>query len=153
MANMGEYGSLLQLGFGIGAGLSVFRAPMEIRAKKIKTTIDNELALIKGGRTEKTKKKECDLSSIELEFHSTTISLGAEYAPYMYITALFALANWIALIYASSNAEKRIGTYEELIIIFISVASYVIIGGILEFKARKAYNSIYSQLEPLTRIG
>jgi hypothetical protein len=69
MATMGEFSSLLQLGFGIGIGLSYFRAPVELRSASLGKAVDDEITVIAGVNTAKAQEKRGELSSLKLAFN------------------------------------------------------------------------------------
>ena len=107
MATLGEYGSLLQLGFGIGIGLSIFRAPMDLLSISFEKDLRAELDVFEGVQTTKAKTNKSDLGDLSLEFAQTAEALNSFHLPFMIAAIAGALVNWGLLAWASNNAGRR----------------------------------------------
>ena len=136
MATLGEFGSLLQLGAGIGIGLSVFRAPVDLRVASIAKVIDNELDVIRGLDTERANQIRGRLASLKLKFSDEREWLDTFQKPFMVVTVILAITNWLGLIAASFYAQRDLSEFEQWALVCVSVGAYVAIVVILEGVAR-----------------
>jgi hypothetical protein len=146
MATLGEFSSLLQLGFGIGIGLSYFRAPVELRSASLGQAIEDEITIIQGVSSAKAQQKSGDLSSLKLAFNEETDNLEQWQLPFMIAALVGALGNWIALVFASLSAQSVLTATEEFGLIFVSVAYYILLGVTLEFIAQWRFRSVRLRL-------
>ena len=146
MATLGEFGSLLQLGFGVGIGLSYFRAPVELRSVSLGRAIDDEITVIAGVNTTKALQKRGELSSLKLAFNEEMERLEKWQMPFMVAALSGAVANWIALIYASLFAAYVLSLSEETALIILSVVYYVALGFSLEIIARWRFRYVRLRL-------
>lgn len=146
MATLGEFSSLLQLGFGIGIGLSYFRAPVELRASTLAQAIDGEISIVRGVTTPKAQQKTADLSSLKLRFSDIREQLEKLQFPFMVAAIAGALANWIFLILASLYASRQLLRYEKLGLLFVSVGYFVLLLVVLELIAQFRFRSVRLRL-------
>ncbi|TXN22170.1 hypothetical protein [Methylobacterium sp. WL9] len=152
MATMGEFGSLLQLGFGIGAGLSVFRAPILRRANRLMRQIDRDLAAIRGvpSRIADDKISQLNLLAVRLTIKRQKLEIFEK--PFLMLALLGSVTNLILLIKASTSAQTVISEIFQNMIIFISSFYYFIIVVLLEFMSWCSLDSIatkYKQIDQL----
>ena len=68
MVTYGEFSSLLQLGVGIGIGLSIFKAPIDLRTNRIGRVLDAEILALRGGASDFTKQKRRELMMLRSRF-------------------------------------------------------------------------------------
>ncbi|KIZ41430.1 MULTISPECIES: hypothetical protein [Rhodopseudomonas] len=146
MATLGEFSSLLQLGFGIGIGLSYFRAPVELRAKELAMAIDNEIIVLEGLSSAKAQQQRGDLSLLKLAFNVEADNLEKWLFPFMIGALVGAVGNWTALVLASLYAPYVLSAHEKIGLLFLSVAYYLILGALLEIMARWRFHIIKLRL-------
>ena len=135
MSNLGEFGSLLQLGVGFGVGLSLFRAPMALLQRKLDRDLAQELDVLSAVQTPAAKRSKAELSDLQMEISSTTVTLNRLNLPFMIAAILGAAVNWIALIYASLHADSPLSSTEEWMLIGISVGWFLLIGFVVAIAA------------------
>jgi hypothetical protein len=150
MATLGEFGSLLQLGFGVGVGLSLFRAPMELRANALARAIEAQLGVVKGVQAPKARERSGKLASLKLKFVEQRRKLNRLNRPFMVLTIAFALLNLAALIWASVDASHVLLSGECNILLFVSVGSYVAIFAALEGVAQWLFWGVAGELRALS---
>lgn len=150
MATLGEFGSLLQLGFGIGVGLSVFRAPMERRARSLEGAIEAQLGVVKGVRTAKAQDRTGKLASLKLSFVAQRRKLNRFNLPLLWTTVGFAILNLGALIWASLDAAHRLTASERNILLFVAVGSYALLLASLECIAAWLFRNVSADLKSLS---
>jgi len=131
MATLGEYGSLLQLGFGIGIGLSIFRAPMDLLSMAFEKDLSAEMDVLEGVQTAKAKSSRSALSDLKLEFAQTARALESFYLPFMIAAIAGALVNWGLLAWASSKAGRELSYGEEWAVFFVAGPYFLVIAGLL----------------------
>src|ERR1700737_1013910 len=131
MATLGEYGSLLQLGFGIGIGLSLFRAPTDLLAKGLAADLRAELAFVQRGETERAKLIRTELSDLNVHLASTIKRLEGSYLKILIAPIVAALVNWILLALASTKASHGLSPTEELFLVIVSGPIYLFIAVIV----------------------
>lgn len=146
MATMGEFDSLLQLGVGIGIGLSVFRAPMDIKATYLGNALADEANVLSGVNTPQGRKKLGEISTLRLQFNDARELMEKWQRPFLYATILGAAANWVALIFASLYANWALSERQEIFLIFLSVIYYVLIWVILALIANCHFSSVQKRL-------
>ena len=151
MATLGEFGSLLQLGFGVGVGLSLFRAPMDLRANSLARAIDSQFEVVKGVRTEKAQDRSGRLASLKLKFVEQRRDLDRLNLPFMAVTVALAFLNLGALIWASLDASHSLTPLQRNGLLFIAVGSYLIVFVLLEIVARWLFRDVSAQLRALSR--
>lgn len=136
MAALGEFCSLLQLGFGIGAGLSVFRAPTELRAARLTRSLEAEANIVRGVSNPKAKERLGAVASLKLKLNDRLLRIDRIQTPFMACTLMCAAANWFLLICASRNASYTLTELQEWSLVGVSVAIYIAILIALEVIAR-----------------
>ncbi len=149
MTTFADFSSLLQLGVGTGIGLSLFRAPVDVRVARLARTIDAELTAMRGATSEFAKKKRRDMQDVKLKFLQARDGLDERIMPYMIVAVLGAIANLIALILATLDAERVLRTCEISILLFISVGWFVIELASLEVLSRVTLAGVDRELERL----
>jgi hypothetical protein len=146
VATLGEFSSLLQLGFGIGIGLSYFRAPVELRASTLRQAIDGELLIVRGVATPKAQQKSADLASLKLAFSDVREQLEKLQLPFMIAAIAGAITNWVFLILASLYASRALVRWEKLGLLFISVGYFVLLLVALELIAQYRFRTVRLRL-------
>lgn len=149
MATLGEFGSLLQLGFGVGVGLSFFRAPMDLRAKALSKAIESQFAVVSGVKSQRARERSGKLASVKLEFTQKRRQLELLNLPFMIATVAFALLNLAALIWASLDAGRSLTGHERSALLFISVGSYTFVFLALEIVAQWLFWGVRRELRAL----
>ena len=92
MATYGDFSSLLQLGVGVGIGLSLFRAPVDLRVAKLMRILGGEITALRGSETQFGIRKRRDMQDLEFGFTTVRLSLERRQLPFM-ICALSMLEN------------------------------------------------------------
>lgn len=151
MASFGDFSSLLQLGVGTGIGLSLFRAPVDLRVNSISRTVENELIALEGATTPFAITKRRDVSDLKLRFLTIRDRLNQTMIPFMIAAVMGALINLIALIDATFNADVQLSSAEDIWMVFISVGWFVIELSILEIIARVRLGDLQTDLDILRR--
>jgi hypothetical protein len=152
MSTFGEFTSLLQLGFGIGIGLSLFRAPVDLRAAKIARILDMEMTALRGVATAFGQQKRRKLMSLKLRFLDAQKELERQQFPFLIFTLLGALINLLLLIKASVSAQQQVTPSIEWLLIFISVIYFVFIVIILDCIARRKLTPLMNDLSDLRSL-
>jgi hypothetical protein len=147
MATLGEFSSLLQLGFGIGIGLSLFRAPVDLRTAKLAREIDGDLAAIRGVASEVARTKRRGLMTLKLRFANTRRELDSKQIPFMIAALLGALANLAGLIAASSDAQRTLSSGQQAGLIFLSSGYFLLLALCLEVLARWYLTALFEELK------
>lgn len=136
MAAFEDYSSLLSAGFGLGIGLSIFRAPIAVRARALRAVLETELLALARAGNDVAKAKRRDLADLSLRLWDAEQQLRSLLIPCLWLTVAGAAINLILLILVSGNAKRPLTGAEEAALIFFSVGFYIIIGVILEIGAR-----------------
>lgn len=146
MATFGEFSSLLQLGFGVGIGLSYFRAPIDLRSASLRQEIEDEITIVDGVPSSEAEQKRGDLASLNLTFNDELDNLEKWQFPFMVAALAGAAGNLIALVMASLHAMQLLTTVAEMGLIVLSVGYYLVIVGLLEIIARWRFRSVKLRL-------
>ncbi|WLB50775.1 hypothetical protein [Bradyrhizobium japonicum] len=149
MANLGEYGSLLQLGFGIGIGLSLFRAPMDLLSARLKADLDSQVDILANIKTPKANEKKSQLSDLNLEFVNTSSTLDQFHLPFMIACVFTALVNWILLALASTTASRPLSGVDEWLLFAASGPVYLFIYAVLAGTAWWKLRPIRAKLDAI----
>ena len=128
MATLGEFGSLLQLGVGIGIGLSVFQAPTNFLRSKLEENLSAELDVFEKISTPRGLQAKADLSDLKTKLSNAGRHLDKLNMPFMIAAILGAVVNWIALIFSSLDASRVLTGLEQSLLLGASVAWYLLIG-------------------------
>jgi hypothetical protein len=153
MATLGEYASLLQLGFGVGAGLSVFRAPIDLRATQLSKAIDGEIEIVRGVDTEAARSRFARLLRLKLNLLRDVNWLETAIRPVLCLSVAGAVANWVLLVLASAYASYALSIAQEWGIIFVAAIYFVLILVALEILARMKLGEIKVELAALQESG
>jgi hypothetical protein len=149
MATLGEYGSLLQLGFGIGVGLSLFRAPMEVLSAKVRADLNSEVDVLANVHSVRANEIKSELSDLNLEFVRTSSTLDRFHFPFMIASILVALINWGLLAAASADAPRKLTYWEEWGLLFVSGPIYLVISAVLAYAAWQLLRPIQTKLDAI----
>lgn len=149
MATLGEFGSLLQLGFGIGVGLSLFRAPMDLVSSKLKSDINSEFDVFAKVGSARAAALRGELSDIQIEFERTASTLDRFHLPFMIASILTAIVNWVLLAGASSNAAATLKPSEEWLLIAVSGPIYLVILAVLALATLIVLRPVRAKLDAL----
>jgi hypothetical protein len=128
MSNLGEFGSLLQLGVGFGIGLSLFRAPMTLLVRKLDEDIAKEMDVLSTVQSLDAKRVKADLSDLKMDIATNTDTLNWLTLPFMIAALVGAAVNWLVLIYASFFAQNTLTSAEEWLLVLVSVGWFLLIG-------------------------
>jgi len=131
MATLGEFGSLLQLGFGIGIGLSVFRAPTDLLAKRLADDLAAEMAVFQGINTEHSIQLTTSLSDLHIRLSNAAKKLESSYVVILIPAIAVAMINWVLLALASTNAGYILSIAEERLLIIVSGPVYLVVAVIV----------------------
>src|SRR5687767_12270602 len=108
MVTYGDFSSLLQLGVGLGIGLSVFRAPVDLRVSRITRIIDAEIAALSGTQTDVGRRKRIAFMDLRLSFATKSRGLENLQVPFMFTAVAAAALNLCGLIYATLSADSEV---------------------------------------------
>ena len=128
MSNLGEFGSLLQLGVGFGVGLSLFRAPMTLLLRKLDEDIAKEMDVLSTVQSLEAKRVKADLSDLKMDIATNTETLNWLTLPFMITALVGAAVNWLVLIYASFFAQNVLTSTDEWLLVLVSVGGVLLIG-------------------------
>lgn len=151
MATLNEFSSLLQLGVGIGIGLSLFRAPIDLRVTSLTAILENETRILQTVQTTAAKARLADFASAAVELAGEHGNLESDLRWFLGATLLGAVANWAALIWASLDATHTLNFGETILLLTISVFYYAAILGALEILARRRLRVLTSKIQELSR--
>ncbi|QYO77192.1 hypothetical protein [Devosia salina] len=146
MSNLAAFASLLQLGFGIGIGLSVFRSPLTLRATSLGKRLDAELSIIKDSHSTKANELRGKLSSAKLLYHDAMREMERSYVPLMGAVLIGALANMSGLILASLYPDVVVNESLSGVLLFISTGYYLFVALVIEIYTRYRMRAVYSAL-------
>lgn len=149
MATYGEFSSLLQLGVGLGIGLSLFRAPVDVRIGRLSHMFENQRGALRGIQSEFATKKRRDIAELKIQFTHARGRLEAIMFPFMVAAILGAVANVSFLAIASFNSNEQISVIYQYILLTISTIYYLLIVLALELVARRALGSISAKLDEI----
>ena len=136
MTSFGDFSSLLQLGVGTGIGLSLFRAPVDLRVARIARTIEAELVALRGAVPPFARSKRRALHDLNLTFRVVRQRLERQLKPFMVAAVIGALVNLWALVEATVRSNRPISPREADALIFLSVGWFVLEIVALEVLAR-----------------
>ena len=142
MSVMSDYDSLLQLGFGIGAGLSVFRAPLELRYSHLSTSIDTQLAATRNITTSKAIDMCQKLSDLRINLAGEYKFVRRWQRPFLYSCIMGSIINLITLIVASMYASQNVTHLGRTLFLIESVLYYLLTWLIIESFVRWRLRSI-----------
>jgi hypothetical protein len=128
MSNLGEFGSLLQLGVGFGVGLSLFRAPLTLLLRKLDEDIAKEMDVLGTVQSLEAKRIKADLSDLKMDIATNTETLNWLTLPFMIAALVGAAVNWLVLIYASFFAQNVLTSTDEWLLVLVSVGWFLLIG-------------------------
>lgn len=149
MATYGDFSSLLQLGVGIGIGLSLFRAPVDLRTSKLMRTMDNELTVLRNPNNQFAKMKWRDVRELRYRFGQVRDDLDKVQLPFMWAAIVLAILNLAALVVATVDKERAADGLELYGLLFIAVGGFFIILAALEGMARWYLNPIRAELRKI----
>lgn len=152
MAIMSDFGSVLQLGVALGLGLSVFRAPVDLKVKAIEEGLDQEWRVIDGVRTARAEELKGDLATLKLDYHRAKIKIEAWLTPILALTLLGALGNWAGLAFAALYPSTDVTNIGKYLILFMAIFFFILVVFVLEIIARVQLSGIQQRLHRL-RIG
>jgi hypothetical protein len=122
---------------------------MDLRVGELSKALDEEFRVFSGVTSEKALSALQEIGSLQLEFNETRTRLERWNTPFMALTILVALGNWIALIFASLHASTVLTCSQEICLLTLSVFYYVVIWLILEGLARWQLRGVQSKLKAL----
>ena len=149
MAVLGAFSSLLQLGVGTGIGLSVFRAPVDLRVRRISRTIEGEVVALKGVATPFARTKRRDMLDLRFQFVTVREELDNRLRPFMIAAVIGAFLNLLALIAATTDADRVVSSFQAGELIFLSVGWFLIVLAALELLARLKLGTLVHDLQTL----
>ena len=149
MSTMGDYGSLLQLGFGIGIGLSLFQAPIELRYSRLSTSIAQQLEITSRIQTPKGRAMHNELSSINLSLLGEYKLVKQFEKPVLFVVIILALSNWASLIYVSLHASDPVSRSNSWLFLSISVFGFSALAIVIEIFVRIRLFGIQKRLQDL----
>jgi len=149
MASFGDFSSLLQLGVGTGVGLSLFRAPVDLRVARISRTIEAELVALRGVTMPFAQRKRRDMLDLKLRFVTVREALDRSLMPFMIAAVIGAFLNLLALIAATMDTGRALTPCQADALIFLSVGWFLMVVVALEVLARLKLQSINRDLRTL----
>lgn len=149
MATMADFGSLLQLGVGIGIGLSLFRAPLDIRSSRLEKGLRDEMTVLKGMSSQKAGESLASASTLYIDFVRARHRLNRLQPLFLVMCVIGGLVNWALLVRGAIYPAKAVELYEETAIVFFSVGYYILIFAALEICAQIHLGEIRKRLDAL----
>lgn len=149
MATYGDFSSLLQLGVGVGIGLSLFRAPVDLRVAKLSRTLSGEITALQGSQTQFGKRKRRDMRDLELAFVTIRLSLERRQVPFMVCALLLAALNLSGLIVATIDKDRTACGYELCGLLLVTVGGFLLLLGAMEIMARAHLSGVTKELREL----
>lgn len=149
MTTYGDFSSLLQLGVGIGIGLSLFRAPVDLRASKLIRTIDNELTVLRNPINPFAKAKWRDVRQLRYRFGQVRDSLDRVQLPFMWAALTLAALNLAALVVATVDKERVACGAELYGLLFVTIGGFLLLLAALEGLARWHLAPIRAELKQI----
>jgi len=149
MATYGDFSSLLQLGVGIGIGLSLFRAPVDLRASKLIRVMDNELTVLRNPNNPFAKTKWRDVRQLRYRFGQIRDGLDRLQLPFMWAALALAVLNLAALVVATVDKERVACGAELYGLLFITIGGFFILLAALEVLARWHLGPIRAELKQI----
>lgn len=151
MATLGEFGGLLQLGFGLGIGLSVFRAPLNLRAISVSKVIADDINVLKSVNTAAARAKRGKLASLWLRFDEARQKVDRAQLPFMIASLGAASLNLALLVWASVAAARPLTAWQQYALIFLSTGFYFVLVVILECIARHHLDGVAREINDLRK--
>lgn len=151
MASFGDFSSLLQLGVGTGIGLSLFRAPVDLRVKFLSKVIEEELASLNNSSSQFGRKKRRDISDLKQKFLEVCDKLDIYMQPFMVAAVVGAALNLIALIDRTLNSDIELSNVAIWWLLFVSVGFFILELALLEVLARRCLGPIANELAVIRR--
>lgn len=151
MATLGEYGSLLQLGFGIGIGLSIFRAPLDLISKGLADDLNAELGVVENLKTAKAQQMKTQLIDLKIRLSEKVQRLERLHIPFLIAAVFVALVNWFLLWRASTTAGYQLSSNQEWALFVVSGPVYGMIGLVLWAWAQLLLLPIRGRLETIQK--
>jgi len=149
MATYGDFSSLLQLGVGIGIGLSLFRAPVDLWTARLEKAFDAELRALRGTAiTGFRQKKRQALQGLRLRYFGAVRTAGKQLLPFMVAAATGAVVNLASLIWVSLSFNADPGGWSYFFI-FISSIYYIILLIALTVFALAHFGEISTRLKEI----
>lgn len=136
MTTYSDFSSLLQLGVGVGIGLSLFRAPVDLRVVNLSRTIESDLVVLRDAEMQFAKAKRRDLMDLKFRFIGICDDLNRWQLPFMVAAVVAAVLNLIGLIFATIYADRVADSYEIVAVLTVSVVWFGIEIALLEVLAR-----------------
>lgn len=149
MATYGDFSSLLQLGVGIGIGLSLFRAPVDLRASKLMRVMDNELTVLRNPNNPFARTKWRDVRQLRYRFGQVRDTLDRVQLPFMWVALALAVLNLAALIMATLDKERIACGAELYGLLFVTIGGFFILLAALEGLARWHLGPIQAELKQI----
>lgn len=149
MATYGDFSSLLQLGVGIGIGLSLFRAPVDLRASKLMRAMDNELTVLRNPNNPFARTKWRDVRQLRYRFGQVRDILDRIQLPFMWAALALAVLNLAALVVATVDKERIACGAELYGLLFVTIGGFFIVLAALEGLARWHFGQISTELKEI----
>jgi hypothetical protein len=149
MGIMSDFASLLQLGVGIGLGLSVFRAPLDLRTRAIEAGIEQEWLILDRLETPRAQSLRGEIATLKLNYNQAKTRIERMQYPLLILTILGAMANWLGLAYAAIRPSLVVSTVGEYAILALTIFYFVVILIALELIARFQLGQIQARLTTL----
>lgn len=151
MTSFGDFSSLLQLGVGTGIGLSLFRAPVDLRVARITRSIETELVALSGVPTPFAQGKKRDMLDLKLRFAAETDALDGRMLPFMIAAVIGALLNLAVLVAATLDADRVLRPDQVEWLLFITVGWFLLEILALEAIARSNLRDAQRDLQAIRK--
>jgi len=142
MATYGDFSSLFQLGVGIGIGISLFRAPVDLRVSRLERLINGEITALRGTDVPFAQKKRRDMMDLRFRFITVRADLDRWQWPFMVAAVTGAALNLAGLVVATLDKDRAVLTFDRWTLLFVSIGWFLILLGALEVLARVALRSV-----------
>jgi hypothetical protein len=96
--------------------------------RKLEGDLAQEMDVVNAVQSPAAKRMKAELSNLQMDIASNTVTLNRLNMPFMIAALLGAAVNWLALIYASVDAQHPLTSTDEWLLIGISVGWFLLIG-------------------------
>ena len=149
MATYGDFSSLLQLGVGVGIGLSLFRAPVDLRVAKLMRILGGEITALRGSETQFGIRKRRDMQDLEFGFTTVRLSLERRQLPFMICALFLAALNLAGLMAATLDKDRAACGFELYGLLFVTVGGFLLLLVAMEIMARLYLSDVTKELREL----
>ena len=153
MTTLGDYTSLLEIGFGLGIALTAFQAPIDVRMQILRRLLDEEKAIVRRPKTDLALAKRNALLFYEIAANRTRRLVHERSLFPTFAVAIGAVVNLITLIFSCIYAADEAKSPYVIWVLIVSVAYYVVLLIFFEVIARKCIIPLIEGLRGLAKAS